>query len=153
MPAAYLAGAIAAIIVAGSLCKGTSRLRQTGGYDAPNLDDAQSNLFYEIPRIRGEVSRGIRALKPPNAAKLLLLRLIAENVISDGKRTLHEVSETPWCQPLRIEAYRLLPANRTRLYWFDFAVILTESDQFRHRNGFKELLEGKQEKAFFQTLG
>ena len=39
--AAYLTGAVVAIIVAGFPCKGSSRLRKTGGYKAPNLDDAQ----------------------------------------------------------------------------------------------------------------
>ena len=150
--AAYLAGAVVAIIVAGFPCKGTSRLRKTGGYKAPNLDDAQSNLFYEIPRIRDEVSRAIRALQPPDTPKMKL-RIIVENVIIDDKKTLREVSDKLGCEPLRIEAGRLLAANRERIYWCDYAVKPTSAEQFRDRDGFKELLVAKQEKAFVPALG
>ena len=98
------------------------------------------------------MSRAIRALQPPSAPKIKL-RIIVENVIIDDKTTLREVSVKLGCDPLRIEAGRLLPANRERLHWCDFAVQPTSAEQFRDRDGFKELLVAKQEKTFLPTLG
>ena len=92
-----------------------SKLRKTGGYKAPNLNDEQSNLFYEIPRIREEVSRAIRVLQPPDTPKMKL-RIIVENVIIDDKKTFHEVSDKLGCEPLRIEAGRFLAASWERIY-------------------------------------
>ena len=52
---------------------------------APHLQDPQSKLFYEIPRVRDSLRRALRSCKPAQANEILLRLIIKNVIISDPK--------------------------------------------------------------------
>ena len=119
------------IVVAGWPCKGTFQARDTsrGHGSRPGLEDPQSALFWEVPRILRALREAIRSQKPPDA-KALVLRFIIENVVCDAD-SLQQVSKEIGVEPIMVDAARTCPATRKRLFWLNFTVRLEQGETWQ----------------------
>ena len=123
-----------AVTVAGFPCKGTSRCRDTGrAFESrPGLKDAQSVLFWVIPRIRGQLLVAFAKLAPEGTTPAPL-RIIVENVIPDT-RSLKEVSQALGLAPIIIQTSRQCSAPRDCISWCNFELRFTNAERFTKRN-------------------